>query len=61
MDQQERELLCDSMACAIDWSFREQTKHLVKAMPCLCSLNQANGQSRIETCNRCLKLKELEK
>ena len=71
MDEQERDLLAETMAMAIDGSFKEQTRHIVEAMPCGCVMEESYrndgeckwlGGTKVfekKMCNRCVKLKEL--
>ncbi len=64
MDQQEREMLSDQIGLHVGWYVQEQTKHLIEAMPCVCKemFDKHDGDYiGEEKCNRCNKLKELEK
>jgi len=66
VDQQVRELLSEEIGQHIGWYIREQTKHLVEAMPCNCDETHVQDGvimyvSKGEHCERCNKLEELEK
>lgn len=68
MDYQERELLASMIGDHLGWYVREQTKHMIEAMSCDCERARVYISSDMSfmsykpiVCNRCKKLKELNK